>query len=98
MREELSHLVGVESFVAEKRAASDAVHELVDEIDVVTLGLSMGGYIAFEVMRQAPDRVERLALLDTSALPDTPEQSERRLTLTALAASRAGSISAQQAR
>jgi hypothetical protein len=31
------HLVGVESFVAEKRAASDAVHELVDEIDVVTL-------------------------------------------------------------
>ena len=37
MREELSHLVGVESFVAEKRAASDAVHELVDEIDVVTL-------------------------------------------------------------
>ena len=36
-REELSHLVGVESFVAEKRAASDAVHELVDQIDVVTL-------------------------------------------------------------
>jgi hypothetical protein len=36
-REELSHLVGVESFVAEKRAASDAVHELIDEIDVVTL-------------------------------------------------------------
>src|SRR6202171_1506918 len=32
MREELSHLVGVESFVAEKRAASDAVHELVEEI------------------------------------------------------------------
>ena len=50
-------------------------------------GLSMGGYIAFEVMRQAPDRVERLALLDTSALPDTPEQSERRLTLIAMAQS-----------
>jgi pimeloyl-ACP methyl ester carboxylesterase len=32
-------------------------------------GLSMGGYIAFEVMRQAPDRVERLALLDTSPSP-----------------------------
>ena len=44
-------------------------------------------YIAFEVMRQAPDRVERLALLDTSALPDTPEQSERRLTLIAMAQS-----------
>ena len=34
-------------------------------------GLSMGGAIAFEMVRQAPDRVERLALLDTSALSDT---------------------------
>lgn len=42
-------------------------------------GLSMGGYIAFEIMRQAPHRVTRLALLDTSALPDRPEQTERRL-------------------
>lgn len=36
-------------------------------------GLSMGGCIALEIMRQAPDRVIRLALLDTSALPDTHE-------------------------
>jgi pimeloyl-ACP methyl ester carboxylesterase len=42
------------------------------------VGLSMGGYIAFEVMRQAPSRVARLALLDTAATPDTAEQSERR--------------------
>src|SRR5437016_5265185 len=48
-------------------------------------GLSMGGYIAFEMMRQAPDRIERLALLDTSALSDTPEQTERRLKLIAMA-------------
>lgn len=48
-------------------------------------GLSMGGYIAFEIMRQAPDRVERLALLDTSARPDLPEQSENRKRLVALA-------------
>lgn len=41
-------------------------------------GLSMGGYLAFEILRRAPERVERLALLDTSARPDTPEQSERR--------------------
>jgi pimeloyl-ACP methyl ester carboxylesterase len=41
-------------------------------------GLSMGGYVAFEVMRRAPERVSRLALLDTSARPDTPEQSARR--------------------
>ena len=41
-------------------------------------GMSMGGYISFEIMRQAPERVARLALLDTSARPDTPAQSERR--------------------
>ena len=41
-------------------------------------GLSMGGYIALEIVRQAPDRLSRLALLDTSARPDTPEQSEVR--------------------
>jgi len=48
-------------------------------------GLSMGGYIAFEVVRQAPDRVARLALLDTSARPDTPAQTERRHAQIALA-------------
>lgn len=42
------------------------------------VGLSMGGYIAFEVLRQAPERVQRLALLDTSARPDTPEQTDKR--------------------
>ena len=42
-------------------------------------GLSMGGYVAFEILRQAPERVARLALLDTSARPDTPEQTRRRL-------------------
>ncbi|WP_114943661.1 alpha/beta fold hydrolase [Microvirga calopogonii] len=48
-------------------------------------GLSMGGYIAMEVMRQAPERVERLALLDTSARPDTPEATRDRERLIALA-------------
>jgi pimeloyl-ACP methyl ester carboxylesterase len=41
-------------------------------------GHSMGGYIAFEIMRQAPDRVAKLALINTQARPDTPEISERR--------------------
>jgi pimeloyl-ACP methyl ester carboxylesterase len=41
-------------------------------------GISMGGYIAFEIMRQAPERVSRLALLDTSARADTPDQSAAR--------------------
>ncbi|MFC3676800.1 alpha/beta fold hydrolase [Ferrovibrio xuzhouensis] len=41
-------------------------------------GLSMGGYICHEIMRQAPERVIRLALLDTSARPDSPEQTRTR--------------------
>ena len=49
------------------------------------VGLSMGGYIAFAIARQSPERVARLALLDTSAHPDTPEQSERRRGMIALA-------------
>ncbi len=38
-------------------------------------GLSMGGMICMEVMRQAPERVERLALLDTNAMADSPERA-----------------------
>lgn len=48
-------------------------------------GLSMGGYIAFEVMRQAPQRVTRLALLDTSAKGATPETNAAREQMIALA-------------
>jgi pimeloyl-ACP methyl ester carboxylesterase len=48
-------------------------------------GLSMGGYVAQEIMRQAPHRVIRLALLDTSARTDTDEQRTRRYALIAMA-------------
>lgn len=49
------------------------------------VGLSMGGYLAFELLRQAPERVLQLALLDTSARADTPEQSAQRRALIAQA-------------
>lgn len=42
------------------------------------VGMSMGGYVAFEIMRQQPQRVLGLALLSTSARPDTPETTEAR--------------------
>lgn len=48
-------------------------------------GLSMGGYVALEIFRQAPERVARLALLDTSARADTPEAMQARLDFIALA-------------
>jgi pimeloyl-ACP methyl ester carboxylesterase len=49
------------------------------------IGLSMGGYIALEIVREAPQRVARLALLDTGARADTPEQTARRQHLIGLA-------------
>nr|AGU11752.1 Alpha/beta hydrolase family [uncultured organism] len=39
------------------------------------VGLSMGGMISLEIMRQAPERVLKLALLDTSAQPASLEQA-----------------------
>jgi pimeloyl-ACP methyl ester carboxylesterase len=41
-------------------------------------GLSMGGYVAQEIMRRSPERVTRLALLDTSARADAPERAAQR--------------------
>ena len=41
-------------------------------------GISMGGMVALEIMRRAPERVTRLALLDTNANTDTSEQRARR--------------------
>ncbi|HWU98672.1 MAG TPA: alpha/beta hydrolase [Oxalicibacterium sp.] len=48
-------------------------------------GLSMGGYVALEIMRQAPERISALALIDTSARPDTEEASANRHRLIELA-------------
>lgn len=45
------------------------------------VGFSMGGYVAFEVMRRAAERVERLALMDTQATPDSAESTKRRRAL-----------------
>jgi pimeloyl-ACP methyl ester carboxylesterase len=44
-------------------------------------GFSMGGYVAFEILRRATQRVERLALMDTQATPDSAESTKRRRAL-----------------
>ena len=56
------------------------------------VGLSMGGYVALAIMRLAPERVVKLALLDTGARSDTPEQRERRTSQ--IAAAQAGQFDA----
>jgi pimeloyl-ACP methyl ester carboxylesterase len=48
-------------------------------------GHSMGGYVALEIMRQAPHRIEKLALLNTHARPDTSESTANRMRLMELA-------------
>lgn len=45
------------------------------------VGFSMGGYVAFEILRRAAARVERLALMDTQAAPDSAESTKRRRAL-----------------
>lgn len=74
--------------VAETRIVDHGSHATIAEIAAAALavapprfalaGLSMGGYVAFEMIRQAPERVARLALLDTMARPDSPAILERR--------------------
>jgi len=56
-------------------------------------GLSMGGYIALEIVRQAASRVAKLALLDTGARDDPPEvQAKRRTNIAAADAGRFADI------
>jgi len=69
----------------------DSVSELAADVLATTpprfavAGLSMGGYVALEIVRQAPERVVKLALLDTNARADTDKQRRRRRGLMALA-------------
>lgn len=61
----------------------------------ILLGLSLGGYVAFEIMRQAPERVAGLVLVDTTARPDTPEAREKREALIRLAATDLDAVTEQ---
>lgn len=56
-----------------------------DGEDFALAGLSMGGYVAMEIMRQVPEKVRGLALLDTSARNDEDLQKRRRRGLINLA-------------
>ena len=67
------------------RDMAHSVLEMMPEERFALAGLSMGGYVAMEVYRQAPERIERLALLDTRAAPDSPDEIERRRSLMKMA-------------
>ncbi|QPC95525.1 alpha/beta fold hydrolase [Mesorhizobium sp. INR15] len=65
-------------------ASHDTIAKLAAEIlahsppRFALVGLSMGGIVAMEIIRQAPGRVERLALLDTNPLPELEAVRQRR--------------------
>ncbi|CAN7468142.1 alpha/beta fold hydrolase [Caulobacter sp. LjRoot300] len=48
-------------------------------------GFSMGGYVAQEIARIAPERIARLALIDTAIRADTPQRAAQRRAVNAAA-------------
>lgn len=71
--------VQVAPLVAHDSTAALAAAVLADAPPVFALaGLSMGGIVAMEILAQAPDRVARLALLDTNPLAELPTVQARR--------------------
>ena len=67
-------------------SVTDMAKRALDNIDgdFALLGFSMGGYLAFELMRLAPSRITGLALVSTSARADTDEKKKARQDLIAL--------------
>ncbi len=65
-------------------SSADNVYDAADRVlatapeTFALAGLSMGGVVAFEMWRQAPQRITRLALLGTNAEADSPTRRELR--------------------
>jgi YbgC/YbaW family acyl-CoA thioester hydrolase len=77
--------------------ASDLVR-LLDKLRIeraVIAGLSMGGYVAFELLRRYRERVMGLILLDTRPDADTPEGRRGREALIEVARSQGGAAVAE---
>jgi pimeloyl-ACP methyl ester carboxylesterase len=78
------HLADIADPMAADITGAESVDELADRVLAAAperfalAGLSMGGYVAHAIMRRAPRRVTRLALIDTSARADTEDQLVRR--------------------
>lgn len=88
---QIGNLKDIAEIVIAETAQDDCVDAIADRLlqsvdgSFALAGLSMGGYVAQAVMRKAPERIERLALLDTSARADSEEQHRRRRGLIQLA-------------
>lgn len=82
----------VDDYAADVSALMDALE--ID--DAVIGGLSMGGYVAFAMFRQAPGRFAGMILADTRPQADTPQGREARVQMRALLAERGPSAIADE--
>lgn len=94
---QLSNLADIADFFVADLTEFETMKEMGESVlrdapwqEFALAGLSMGGYVALEVTRQAPQRVTRLALLDSRARPEKPDETERRQQLMKLAQSERG--------
>ncbi len=90
-RHQIDHLGDLAEIRVADFSTQDSIADMADAAlaladgPIALAGLSMGGYVALEIMRRAPERVTRLALIASSARPDTDEQIRRRKGLIELA-------------
>lgn len=84
---DVAHPLAVD--LLDQETVGDGAARVLDNVDgpFALVGFSMGGYVAFEIMRRAPERITKLALIGTSARPDTEERTADRHRLIALAQS-----------
>lgn len=96
-RAQVDHLTDVATCWVPDLTVAESIGDLADAVlaqappRFALAGVSMGGYVAFEIIRRAPGRVARLALFDTQARGETAESTEKRTRLIDLA--RAGAFS-----
>jgi pimeloyl-ACP methyl ester carboxylesterase len=90
----MANLADIAEFFVADLSGQDSIGEMAAAVlrdspwqEFALAGLSMGGYVAQEIVRQAPQRVKRLALLDTRSRAELPEETERRRALMKLARS-----------
>jgi pimeloyl-ACP methyl ester carboxylesterase len=94
---QLSELADIADFFVADLTEYETMKEMAKSVlrdapwkEFALAGLSMGGYVALEVMRRAPQRVTRLALLDSRARPEIPDETGRRQQLMKLAQTERG--------
>jgi pimeloyl-ACP methyl ester carboxylesterase len=90
-RDQVSGLADVARCQVADLTHGDSLRQLAEQVldeaepTFALAGFSMGGYVAQEIARIAPERIARLALIDTAIRADTPERAAQRRSVNAAA-------------